>query len=166
MSAETMKMPDPIIEPTTSEIAASGPMPRMNSDGGEVAGGVWTEAAMSPRLYGCGGGITTTGSAGGFGAGPVGRLSRGGRRLGNRRRGAGPGGALGRSHRLVHNRLAGRREPPHHLGGTVHQSHGAADRLDRQLARAHGVLDRLGDPREDAAGTGALRILALQKLDV
>ena len=31
MSAETMKIPDPIMEPTTSEIAASGPMPRMNS---------------------------------------------------------------------------------------------------------------------------------------
>ncbi len=30
MSAETMKMPDPIIDPTTSEVAASGPMPRMN----------------------------------------------------------------------------------------------------------------------------------------
>jgi len=27
MSAETMKMPEPIIEPTTSEIAARGPMP-------------------------------------------------------------------------------------------------------------------------------------------
>ena len=26
-------MPEPIIEPTTSEIAASGPMPRMNSVG-------------------------------------------------------------------------------------------------------------------------------------
>ena len=33
MSAETMKIPEPIIEPTTSEIAASGPMPRMNSVG-------------------------------------------------------------------------------------------------------------------------------------
>ncbi len=38
MSAETMKIPDPIIEPTTSEIAASGPMPRMNSDAGDGAG--------------------------------------------------------------------------------------------------------------------------------
>ena len=34
MSAETMKIPEPIIEPTTSEIAASGPMPRMNSAAG------------------------------------------------------------------------------------------------------------------------------------
>ena len=46
MSAETMKIPDPIIEPTTSEIAASGPMPRMNSDGGLVAGGAWVGAAI------------------------------------------------------------------------------------------------------------------------
>ena len=27
MSAETMKMPEPIMVPTTSEMAASGPMP-------------------------------------------------------------------------------------------------------------------------------------------
>jgi hypothetical protein len=36
MSAETMKIPDPIIEPTTREMAASGPIPRMNSEGAEV----------------------------------------------------------------------------------------------------------------------------------
>ena len=44
MSAETMKIPEPIIEPTTSEIAASGPMPRMNSGGGELAG--WAFAVV------------------------------------------------------------------------------------------------------------------------
>jgi len=36
MSAETMKMPDPTIDPTTREMAASGPIPRMNSAGAEV----------------------------------------------------------------------------------------------------------------------------------
>jgi hypothetical protein len=36
MSADTMKMPDPIIDPTTRLMAARGPMPRMNSEGGEV----------------------------------------------------------------------------------------------------------------------------------
>ena len=47
MSAETMKMPDPIIEPTTSEIAASGPMPRTNSeDDGVGAAGAWVGAAI------------------------------------------------------------------------------------------------------------------------
>jgi len=47
MSAETMKMPDPIMEPTTSEMAASGPMPRMNSEGAEVCGGgAFAGAAM------------------------------------------------------------------------------------------------------------------------
>jgi hypothetical protein len=39
MSADTIKIPDPIIDPTTREIAARGPMPRMNSDGAEVAVG-------------------------------------------------------------------------------------------------------------------------------
>jgi hypothetical protein len=34
-----MKMPDPIMEPTTREMAASGPIPRMNSDGDDVVGG-------------------------------------------------------------------------------------------------------------------------------
>jgi hypothetical protein len=36
MSAETMKIPEPIMDPTTREMAASGPMPRMNSEGAEV----------------------------------------------------------------------------------------------------------------------------------
>jgi hypothetical protein len=50
MSAETMKMPDPIMDPTTSETAASGPMPRMNSvEGVVLAGAVWAGAAISPR---------------------------------------------------------------------------------------------------------------------
>jgi hypothetical protein len=44
MSAETMKMPDPIIDPTTREMAASGPMPRMNSEGDVVAGGAFAGA--------------------------------------------------------------------------------------------------------------------------
>jgi hypothetical protein len=46
MSAETMKIPDPIIDPTTRLMAASGPMPRMNSEGGEVAGSAWVSEAM------------------------------------------------------------------------------------------------------------------------
>ena len=41
MSEETMKMPEPIIVPTTSEMAWMGPMPRMNlcSPAGGAAGG-------------------------------------------------------------------------------------------------------------------------------
>jgi hypothetical protein len=38
MSADTMKIPDPIIDPTTRLMAASGPIPRMNSEGGDVTG--------------------------------------------------------------------------------------------------------------------------------
>ena len=68
----------------------------------------------------------------------------GGWRAGLRRR-------LRRLHRLVHHRLPGGREPLHHLRGAVHDAHGAADRLDRQLAGPHRVLDRLGDLGEDAA---------------
>jgi len=46
MSAETMKIPEPIIDPTTSDIAASGPIPRMNSDGAEVVGRALVGAAI------------------------------------------------------------------------------------------------------------------------
>src|SRR5262245_27621111 len=52
MSAETMKMPEPIMDPTTREIAASGPMPRMDSVDGLGTGAVWTGAAISPRRWG------------------------------------------------------------------------------------------------------------------
>jgi hypothetical protein len=38
MSADTMKIPEPIIDPTTRLMAARGPMPRMNSEGGDVTG--------------------------------------------------------------------------------------------------------------------------------
>jgi hypothetical protein len=52
MSAETMKIPEPIMEPTTREMAARGPMPRMNSVAGVVADAVWAGAAISPRRCG------------------------------------------------------------------------------------------------------------------
>src|SRR6266542_5005569 len=48
MSAETMKIPDPIMEPTTSEIAASGPMPRMNS--GDWLAGAGAFAGATTQL--------------------------------------------------------------------------------------------------------------------
>ena len=69
-------------------------------------------------------------------------------------------------HRLVDHGLPGRGEALHDLGGAVHDAHGAADRLDRQLAGPHRVFDRFGDPREDAGRGGALGVLALQELDV
>src|SRR5689334_11240720 len=50
MSAETMKIPDPIMEPTTRDTAASGPIPRMNSVGGEVTGGVDSTCMVIPLL--------------------------------------------------------------------------------------------------------------------
>ena len=45
-------------------------------------------------------------------------------------------------------------------------AHRAADRLDRQLARAHRVFHRLGDPGEEAAGPRPLGVLAVEELDV
>src|SRR5689334_11846025 len=55
MSADTMKMPEPIIEPTTREMAASGPIPRMNSVGADVVGEASLTVAMrqsDPRWEG------------------------------------------------------------------------------------------------------------------
>src|SRR6185312_242753 len=75
-------------------------------------------------------------------------------------------GGLGRLHRLVHHRLPGGGEPLHHLRGAVHDAHRPADRLDRELAGAHGVLDGLGDPGEVAGRAGALGVLAVEELDV
>jgi len=43
------QIPEPIMDPTTREIAASGPMPRMNPVDGVVGGAVWAGAAISPR---------------------------------------------------------------------------------------------------------------------
>jgi hypothetical protein len=46
-----MKIPEPIIDPTTSEIAARGPMPRMNSVGAEeVLGGAFVGTAIDYPL--------------------------------------------------------------------------------------------------------------------
>src|SRR5262245_619037 len=54
MSAETMKIPDPIMDPTTSETAASGLMPRMNSEEvpGADADGASVGAAMGVLVEG------------------------------------------------------------------------------------------------------------------
>jgi hypothetical protein len=53
MSAETMKMPEPIMDPTTRETAARGLIPRMNS--GEVPGadpgGASVGAAMGVLVW-------------------------------------------------------------------------------------------------------------------
>jgi hypothetical protein len=46
MSAETMKMPDPIMEPTTSDTAASGPIPRMNSGAEETVSGALVDTVI------------------------------------------------------------------------------------------------------------------------
>src|SRR4051812_49721851 len=46
MSAETIKIPEPIIDPTTSDMAASGPIPRMNSEGAEVLDIAFAGAAI------------------------------------------------------------------------------------------------------------------------
>src|SRR6185312_4931375 len=53
MSAETMKIPEPIMDPTTSEMAASGLMPRMNSEEvpGSDAGGASVGAAMGVLVW-------------------------------------------------------------------------------------------------------------------
>ncbi len=37
MSADTMKIPEPIIEPTTTIVASNNPRPRLNSVSSEVA---------------------------------------------------------------------------------------------------------------------------------
>ena len=49
-----MKIPDPIMDPTTSETAASGLMPRMNSEEapGSDAGGASVGAAMGVLVMG------------------------------------------------------------------------------------------------------------------
>ena len=39
MSAETMKMPEPIIEPTTTIVESNSPRPRLNSVSSAVAAG-------------------------------------------------------------------------------------------------------------------------------
>jgi len=41
-----MKIPDPIIDPTTREMAARGPIPRMNSEGAEVWAGAFAGATI------------------------------------------------------------------------------------------------------------------------
>src|SRR5919109_5133001 len=69
MSAETMKIPEPIIDPTTSEIAARGPMPRMNSEGGVVAAGALVGAAIAAPGSGYGFADSAGGRSGDGGAG-------------------------------------------------------------------------------------------------
>src|SRR5690349_3534650 len=106
MSAETMKIPDPIIDPTTSEIAASGPIPRMNSDGGLLStGATRVGVAMRRSRVGGGGGRRVRGPAG---------------RTGRARGRYGVSGAIAarlcRAHRLVHDRLPRRGEAAHDLG--------------------------------------------------
>src|SRR6185436_4557957 len=140
MSAETMKIPEPIIEPTTSEIAASGPIPRMNSDGELLSTrGAWVDVAMGSR-------------SGGGGSG----------RLRGRRGGAGLRGA----HRLVDDGLPCRRETAHDLGRAIHYADGSGDRLDRELAGAHGVLDRLGEAGEEPGRALPLGVFTAQEFDI
>src|SRR6476661_2188745 len=83
MSAETMKIPEPIMDPTTSETAASGLIPRMNSE--EVpwadAGGASVGAAMEvpvvggrPEKYYCEPGRVSPGGTAGGAADSTGSL--------------------------------------------------------------------------------------------
>src|SRR5919112_2033373 len=96
MSADTMKIPEPIMEPTTSDMAASGPIPRINSDGADVAGGALAGAAIGNAISGWEGAD----------------LWRGGRlRL---RRQLRPPGLLGRFHRLLNHRLPRCGQTLHH----------------------------------------------------
>src|SRR5918997_946565 len=109
MSAETMKMPDPIIDPTTRLMAASGPMPRMNSDGGDVTGSAWVSEAMGVFYS-----LLRRKVAGLLLAAVVRRC-------------------LDALHRLFDDCLACGGQTLHDLRGTVHQAHGSCDRLNRQL---------------------------------
>ena len=55
MSADTMKIPEPIMEPTTSMVASSSDSPRLNSLSGETcaAGSAAVERGMGAPLGGC-----------------------------------------------------------------------------------------------------------------
>src|SRR4029077_14606053 len=68
--------------------------------------------------------------------------------------------------RLFNHGLAGRGETLHPPGGAVHEPHRPADGLDGELTGPHGVLDRLGQPREQTAGPAPLGVLAGQELGV
>ncbi len=63
MSADTMKMPDPIIEPTTTIVASYRPSPRVNSVSRAVGDAVARVSDMNVWLTAQGSGLRVRGQA-------------------------------------------------------------------------------------------------------